>query len=70
MANKTSLFFDVDGVLLDYTKSFSEFWNQALLENRWSGIPIGSNPLTWRMGFFFRAGNKSATDLIIAPVTG
>lgn len=40
-----SLFFDVDGVILDYSLAFANFWN-----SRWPSRPIDRNPTTWYFG--------------------
>lgn len=42
-----TLYFDVDGVLLDFTAGFADFWNTGLEKGYWRGKAIASNPLTW-----------------------
>jgi len=46
-----TLYFDVDGVLLDFNILFTRFWNNGLKENLWKGKPISDNPTTWSFGF-------------------
>ena len=45
-----TIFFDVDGVILDFTGPFSIFWNEGIKNNIWKGINISSNPHTWSFG--------------------
>lgn len=45
-----TIFFDVDGIILNYNRAFADFWNQGLIDNKWPGNPIDANPTTWYFG--------------------
>lgn len=58
--NKT-IYFDVDGVILDFTGPFSKFWNTGLQEKCWIGNVFSDNPDTWAFGL--RPGIDDETEL-------
>lgn len=45
-----TLYYDVDGVLLDFCGPFADFWNKGAEEKLWKGDNIEKNPLTWNFG--------------------
>lgn len=45
-----TLYYDVDGVLLDFTGPFVNFWNEGLKQNLWTGNVFSNNPDTWAFG--------------------
>lgn len=47
-----TLFYDVDGVLLDFTGPFINYWNESLLESKWKGKQLDKNPETWAFGLY------------------
>lgn len=49
--NRPTLFYDVDGVLLDFTGPFAEYWNKGVDQGCWVGEPISVNPETWCFGY-------------------
>jgi len=62
MTQKQTLFLDVDGVLLDFTGPFADFWNRGLQLNRWIGEPIDNNPKTWSFGYCRGIDDMSEID--------
>lgn len=47
---KGTLYFDVDGVLLNFSEPFAEFWNKGLDQGLWKGNIIEGNHMTWNFG--------------------
>lgn len=45
-----TLYFDVDGILLNFMKPFVDYWNDGLNENLWKGPVLSYNPTTWLWG--------------------
>lgn len=56
-----TIFFDIDGVLLDFSGPFVEYWNNGLKQNLWKGKELERNNDTWAFGY--RAGIDDMTDL-------
>ncbi|CAH6419695.1 Hypothetical protein HVR_LOCUS771 [uncultured virus] len=56
-----AIYFDVDGVLLDFSSPFANYWNQGLEEKRWNGNLVSDNPNTWSFGY--RPGIDDMTEL-------
>ena len=46
---KRTLFFDVDGILLDFSGPFADYWNQGLNDGLWEGGIFERNPSTWNL---------------------
>lgn len=45
-----TLYYDVDGVLLDFTGPFVDYWNAGLEGRLWIGSKLEKNPNTWNFG--------------------
>jgi hypothetical protein len=54
-----TLYFDVDGVLLDFNGPFVEYWNDGLKKNYWIGDEFVKNPTTWSFGLNKDVDNMS-----------
>lgn len=42
-----TLYYDVDGVLLNFSRSFSEHWNEGITQGKWNGPIIHENSDCW-----------------------
>lgn len=56
---KETIYYDVDGILLNYTKSFAKYWNEEIENGRQIGSKIDHNPLNWSF-----TNGKSETEKI------
>lgn len=45
-----TLYYDVDGILLDFVGPFVEYWNEGLKKKKWNGKLFDKNPETWTFG--------------------
>jgi hypothetical protein len=54
-----TLYFDVDGILLDFNGPFVEFWNYGLVRNYWIGDEFVKNSTTWSFGLNKDTDNMS-----------
>lgn len=47
---KGTLFFDVDGVILDFNVEFVKLWNAGVDSGKWVEHHFSANPTTWAFG--------------------
>ena len=64
LEKRNTLYYDVDGVLLDFTMTFGNYWNNGIIEGKWTGHKITENPTTWSFGY--RSGIDDMSQLLIA----
>ena len=56
-----TLYYDVDGVLLDFSLAFADYWNEGVKTGIWKGNEIDKNPNTWSFGYQY--GIDDMTEL-------
>jgi len=46
-----TIIFDTDGILLEFSRKFADWFNLHVIEGRWESSLLQGNPETWRFGF-------------------
>lgn len=47
---KSTIYFDIDGIILDFNLAFVQFWNEGLKSAKWKGHELFENPTNWDLG--------------------
>lgn len=59
---KSTIYFDIDGIILNFNLAFAQFWNEGLKSRKWRGHELIENPSNWDLGIGL---NSAEIDLAI-----